>query len=76
MQQSLDVVWHGRSAYASCPTCGKSVRLNKPIAGSAHLCLSACQKAGRHLDVRTRRRGPFWRRRTETYCALDGAVER
>lgn len=70
------VEWHGSAGYARCGTCGQPVRVNKPILGSLHLCLNACQQARRHLDQRTRRAGPFWRRRTERYCAACLEVEK
>lgn len=70
------VEWHDGKAYARCPDCGKLVQVNKTLFGSLHLCISECQKARRHLDVQTRQRGPFWNRRTETYCAECGAVDR
>jgi hypothetical protein len=30
----------GGKLYAQCPDCGKLVRVNKPILGSLHICLS------------------------------------
>jgi len=66
------VEWHGDKAFNTCADCGKLVQINKSIFGSLHLCISDCEKAGRHLDIQTRRRGPFWARRTETYCARCG----
>ena len=62
------VEWHGDKAYARCADCGKVVQVNKRL-GSLHVCVTPCEKAGRHLDVRERQRGPFWNRRTELYCA-------
>lgn len=74
MQTTPEIHWHNGRAYAQCPTCGKPVRVNKPVLGTLHLCLTPCEIAGRHLDVKTRRRGPFWRRYTQTYCAIEGNV--
>lgn len=62
-----DLEWHGEKAYATCPVCHKLVHVNKPL-GTLHFCLSACERAGRHLGIMTRRVGPFWSRRTETFC--------
>lgn len=66
-----DVEWHGDKGYGRCDVCHKHVQINKRLFGGLHLCLTKCEQAGKHLEVKTRRRGPFWNRRTETYCKRD-----
>jgi hypothetical protein len=61
--------------YSVCPTCGKTVRINKWLIGATHFCLTACEVYG-HLQLQIRRRGPFWNRRTEEHCAIDHVVTR
>jgi hypothetical protein len=68
--------WHAGKAYARCLTCGKLVQANKPLFGDLHFCLTECEQARRHLDQRTRRRGPIWKRRTETFCGRCGEVSK
>lgn len=72
---NVEVEWHGDHPWARCQRCTKLVRLDKALIGSLHACVTDCQLAGRHLAEATRRRGPFWRRRTERYCERCGAVE-
>jgi hypothetical protein len=69
------VEWHGGKAYSTCAVCSKPVQINKPGLGSIHVCLNECEQAGRHLDLRTRTRGPLWQRRDEKYCAACSAVQ-
>ena len=75
LAKSPKLIATSRGLYGECVICEKTVRVDKPIFGALHLCLTACQEAGRHLDEKTRRRGPFWKRRTENYCGRCGAVE-
>jgi hypothetical protein len=56
----------GRSIYEVCGTCGSIIRLNKPIIGSLHICLSEedmrtiranpqqCQRLQQHIAQQTR----------------------
>jgi hypothetical protein len=67
--------WHGHAAYAQCGVCRQLVRVNKPGLGSLHFCLNKCQQTGWHVAQKTRRRGPFWARRDERYCAACLAVD-
>lgn len=53
--------------FVCCAACNKWVRVDKPIVGSIHICLLECERTGIHI-IRERRRGPFWKRRTEAYC--------
>lgn len=62
------VEWHGARAYARCERCGKPVQLNKRLLGSAHLCATDCEVAGRHLDVAEEQRGRLWWKRTVLVC--------
>ncbi len=66
----------GRRAYRTCLDCGKPVRVNKPVVGSVHVCVTDCEKAGLHLAVEDRRAGPFWARRTDRVCTACGAIGR
>ena len=75
------ISWVGDRAYIRCSDCQKMVQLNKPVFGGLHVCVSACQKAQRetgrpdfHWSAKTRRRGPFWARRTEQWCGVCGEV--
>jgi hypothetical protein len=68
MNSTTQVEWHGGKEYGRCPVCQKLVQ-NKPILGGAHFCLTDCEQFG-HQEMRYRRRGPFWNRRTEGYCPL------
>jgi hypothetical protein len=40
----------GGSIYCECLDCGKLVRVNKPILGSLHFCLSDEEMASRRSD--------------------------
>ena len=60
--------WHGARHYTTCPYCGKDVQTNKSILGGLHICASVCDRAGKHIDVVTRRRGLLRKRHTERYC--------
>jgi len=70
--RSTTVEWHGTHACARC-ACGKLVRVNKPLLGALHLCLTGCELRGTHR-AGGRRVGPFWRRRTEICCLDCGEV--
>lgn len=76
MMAGIQIQWHGEKAYATCTACGRLVQLNKTLFGDLHICATACEQVGRHLDVQTRRCGPFWARRTETFCAKCDEVDR
>lgn len=60
------IATRGDKIYGRCPSCGKLVQANKPVFRGLHVCLTDCEKAGRHLDLCTRRRGLF--RRRVSYC--------
>ena len=64
------IEWHGHSAYARCSDCRKLVRVNKPIVGGLHICVTDCEKRGKHSGpfYSHRRVGPFWNRRDEYRC--------
>ena len=34
------MIWRGTHCYEVCPVCDKTVRLNKSLFGSMHLCLA------------------------------------
>jgi hypothetical protein len=55
------------SVTSTCPDCHKLVRF-KPVVGTMHVCISSCQKAGRHLDPVVEKVGPPWRRRRQIRC--------
>ncbi len=40
-----DLIIAGSKIYAQCPTCGSLVRINKPLFGSLHICLSDEERA-------------------------------
>lgn len=64
----------GNRTYAVCGDCRTLVRINKPILGGLHVCVSICEARGRHGGWITRREGPFWARRSETRCTDCGMV--
>jgi len=43
----LNVVIAGSCICATCPDCGKFIRLNKPILGSLHVCIGEEERARR-----------------------------
>jgi hypothetical protein len=38
--------WRGHHCYEVCGVCGKLVRLNKPLLGSLHICLTEEERNG------------------------------
>lgn len=56
----------GNKVYSRCHDCDTLVQVNKPVLGSLHMCRSWCELYG-HTPVK-KRRGPFWRRRTQLRC--------
>lgn len=53
--------------WARCAACGQVVRINKPVIGSLHLCLTECEQRRSHVPEK-HRVGPFWARRDEIRC--------
>jgi len=53
-----------------CADCGDLVRINKPILGSLHICVTECERRGHHSGpyFELRRVGPFWNRRNQYRC--------
>lgn len=49
-----------------CAVCGKPIRVDKPLLGSLHLCLTDCEIRGHH--GRPRRAGFLGRRRQCEDC--------
>lgn len=49
----------GGKVFGRCARCNRIVRINKPVIGSAHTCLTDCEVAGHHLKLRTETRG-WW----------------
>lgn len=68
----MAIEWHGDKAYGTCADCGKLVQVNKPVVGSLHVCTTACDRAGRHLDIESVRCG-FMKRKTKKRCKVCGA---
>jgi hypothetical protein len=67
--------WQNGHAYGVCADCHKIVRLNKPVLGGLHICLTVCEKRGQHAQVlKVKRVGPFWARRDEQSCPDCGSV--
>jgi len=62
----------GGKLYDRCVRCDSLVRVNKPLLGSAHICLTDCEAAKRHLAPREIRRGWPWNRRTVVTCDRCG----
>lgn len=58
----------------TCSDCRKPVRF-KPVIGLLHVCLSPCERAGRHLEQAVETVGPPWRRRRQFVCHRCGATE-
>jgi hypothetical protein len=56
------------TAYLVCADCRSLVRIDKPIFGSLHVCVTRCEKRGHHGVGQPRRVGPFWARRDEVRC--------
>lgn len=55
--------------WARCYDCGKVVKLNKPLFGALHLCLTRCERRGYHSKLLFHERvGAFWKRRTRYRC--------
>ena len=64
------IEWHGGKPFGICADCGKPVRLNKPLFGDLHFCLTDCAIRGHHSGPFFNHRlvGPFWDRRNEYQC--------
>ncbi len=69
------IEWHDGKPYGICQDCRKPVRVNKPLFGSLHVCLTECEKAERHFDVETVTVGPFWKRKNVRQCRSCGTFE-
>lgn len=64
------ITWQAGKAYGVCADCKSVVRLNKPLFGSLHVCVTVCQKRGQHSQpfYRHRRAGWLWWARDEYTC--------
>lgn len=70
----MTVISGGR-VFERCPRCRKHVQM-KPVLGGLHFCVSDCEIAGEHLDVREEIRGHLWWKRTWAVCDTCHREER
>lgn len=50
----------GSHLYENCADCGKLVRVNKPIFGSLHVCLSSEERAMKEIYSKRQPPPPEW----------------